>query len=324
MTQTTTPNWIEASLAIECAHRIVIVAHVSPDGDAIGSILALGNALKLRGKDIDMAVDGGVPDFADFLPGACWVKTGLDTGDWDVMVALDSSDVKRLGRCGAYAMAHSRTIINVDHHPSNTYYGHYHIVIPAAVSTTEILQRWFVRLGIPLTVEIATPLLTGLLTDTIGFRTDNVRAETLALGQLLIDAGAPYAEVVQRTLNSKSYRAILLWQRVISTARLEEGIISAVVLKADWQSLGYHEETDAGLVGYLISTDEAKIAVVYKETENGSIDVSMRAKLGFDVAAVAVALGGGGHVQAAGANIPGSVEDVVSRVQPMLRAALKR
>jgi phosphoesterase RecJ-like protein len=323
MTPTTTPNWIEASLALERAYRILIVAHVSPDGDAIGAILSLGNALKARGKHVDMAVDGGVPDFADFIPGAGMVKSDLDSGEWDAMVALDSSDQERLGRCGAYGMAHSRVVINIDHHPSNTYYGNYHIVIPEAVSTTEILQGWFVRLGIPLTPEIATPLLTGLLTDTIGFRTSSVHAGTLALAQALIAAGAPYAEVVQRTLNSKGYRAIMLWQRVLSTVKLDGGIISAVVRKADWQAVGYHDETDAGLVGYLIATDEAKIAIVYKETENGSIDLSMRAKVGCDVAEVAVALGGGGHKQAAGANIPGGIEEAMARVQPLLRAALR-
>lgn len=323
MTLTKTPNWIESSLALERARRILIVAHVSPDGDAIGSILSLGNALKSRGKHVDMAVDGGVPDFADFIPGAGMVKPDLDSGEWDVMVALDSSDQERLGRCGAYGMAHSRVIINVDHHPSNTYFGHHHVIIPEAVSTTEILQGWFVRLGIPLTPEVATPLLTGLLTDTMGFRTSNVHAGTLALAQALIAAGAPYAEVVQRTLNSKGYRAILLWQRVLSTVKLENGIISAVVRKDDWQAVGYHDETDAGLVSYLIATDEAKIAIVYKETENGSIDLSMRAKVGCDVAEVAVALGGGGHKQAAGANIPGGMDEAMARVQPMLRAALR-
>jgi phosphoesterase RecJ-like protein len=320
---TPTPNWIESSLALERAQRIVIVSHVSPDGDAIGSVISLGNALRARNKALDMAIDGGTPDFANFIPGAALVKPSLDSGEWDVMVALDSSDEARLGRSGAYAMAHSKTIINVDHHPSNTLFGHHHIIVPDAVSTTEILQGWFVRLGIPLTVEIATPLLTGLLTDTIGFRTSNVHAGTLSLAQGLIAAGAPYGEVVQRTLNSKGYRAILLWQRVLPTVKMEDGIISAVIRKEDWQAVGYHDETDAGLVGYLIATDEPKIAVVYKETENGTIDVSLRSKVGCDVAEVAVALGGGGHKQAAGANIPGGIDEAMARVQPLLRAALK-
>lgn len=320
---TTAPNWIDASLALERAQRILLVTHISPDGDAIGSMLGLGGALRGRGKTVDMAVDGGVPDFVEFLPGSGTVLSHLESGAWDLMIALDSSDEARLGRCGAYGLAHSREVINVDHHPSNTNFGDYHLIIPDAVSTTEIIQGWLVCLGIPLTAETAAPLLAGLLTDTIGFRTSNVHAGTFVLAQQLVNAGAPYAELVQRTLNNKSYRAILLWQRVLHTVALEDGIISAVVRKADWQAAGYQDETDAGLVSYLIATDEAKIAIVYKETADGSIDLSMRAKPGCDVATVAVALGGGGHKQAAGANIVGELEQVMTQVQPMLRRALE-
>jgi bifunctional oligoribonuclease and PAP phosphatase NrnA len=319
----TTPHWIEATLAVERAHRILLVTHVSPDGDAIGSLLGLGNALRLRGKHVDLAVDGGVPDFADFLHGANTVKADIDSGEWELMIALDSSDEQRLGRCGAYGLAHSREIINVDHHPSNTRFGQHHIIMTEAVSTTEILQGWLIRLGVPLSAEIAAPLLTGLLTDTMGFRTDNVRAETFVLANRLVAAGAPYSEIVQRTLNSKGYRAILLWQRVLPSVTLEDGLISAVVRKDDWSAAGYFDETDAGLVAYLIATDEVKIAIVYKDTGSGSIDISMRAKRGYDVGAIAMSLGGGGHKPAAGANLPGSVEEVMARVQPLLRAALK-
>jgi phosphoesterase RecJ-like protein len=137
-----------------------------------------------------------------------------------------------------------------------------------------------------------------------------------------MSAGASLSDTVARTLNSKPYRAIMLWQRILAQVRLEDGLISGVVTQADWQAVGYDEPDDGGLVAYLIATEEARAAVVYKERADGGIEISLRSKPGCDVAAVAVALGGGGHRQASGALIPGPLADAQARAVPLLRAAL--
>src|SRR5690606_24139951 len=130
----TNPNWAAATAAIDNAERVLLVTHLNPDGDAIGTLLGLANALRARGVTFDMAVDGGVPEFLAFLPGADAVKPALTEGQWDVMVSLDSSDEARTGVCGVYGRAHSNTVINLDHHPTNTMFGDIHIVVPTAVA----------------------------------------------------------------------------------------------------------------------------------------------------------------------------------------------
>ncbi|MCC6615976.1 MAG: bifunctional oligoribonuclease/PAP phosphatase NrnA [Anaerolineae bacterium] len=318
------PQWTEAARALDGAARILLVTHMQPDGDAIGSLLGFGNALRARGLDPLMAVDGGVPDFLEWLPGADSVKRGLSEGEWDVMVSLDSSDEERSGDCGVYGRVHSKLVVNVDHHPSNTMFGDMHIVVPDAVSTTEIVQDWIARMGLLLTLEIAEPLLVGLVTDTLGFRTSNVTARTLMLAQELMTTGASLSNAVARTLSSKPYQSIELWKRVLNSVRLDDdGLISGTIAREDWEAVGLDEATDNGLVGYLIATDEAKVAVVYKERADGQVELSLRSKPGYDVSTAAVSLGGGGHRQASGATIPGPLSTAPARVEPTLRAAIR-
>ncbi len=317
------PQWTDATRALDSAARILLVTHLQPDGDAIGSLLGFGNALRARGCTVDLAVDGGVPDFVEWLTGADTVQSRLNAGSWDVMVSLDSSDEERSGDCGIYGRAHSKTVINVDHHPSNTMFGDIHIVVPDAVSTTEIVQDWLTHMGQPLTLAIAEPLLVGLVTDTLGFRTSNVNGRTLVLAQELVAKGASLPQIVARTLNSKPYRSIALWKRVLNSVELDDGLISGTISRADLEAAGFDETGDSGLVGFLIATDEAKVAVVYKERDDGRVEVSLRSKPGYDVSVAAVSLGGGGHKQASGATIPGPLSTARDRVEPDLRTVIQ-
>jgi phosphoesterase RecJ-like protein len=314
------PIWTEATQAVQSANRLLLVTHVEPDGDAIGSMLGLGLALRALGKSVDVAVDGGVPSYLRYIPGSDTVLEKLKTGSWDVMISLDSSDEARTGDCGAYGRANSSLVINLDHHQSNTGFGHIHLVNAVAVSATEVVQDWLPYLGQPLTPDIATALMTGLVTDTIGFRVSSVQPRTLLLAAALMEAGAPMYDIIQRTLNSKDFRDIQLWQLVLPSVTLQDGVISGVVRVADWREVGMDDTTDSGLVGYLITTDEARVAVVYKEKASGEVEVSLRSKPGFDVSTVAFDLGGGGHKQASGATVAGPMDEAMARVAPLLLA----
>ncbi len=311
-------NWIEAEHALSAAARILIVTHVHPDGDAIGSLLGLANWLWARGKSVDAAVDEGVPDFLEFLPNSGRVMPSLTSGDWDVMVTVDASDQERTGTCGVYGFAHSQTVINIDHHRTNTGFGDIHLIIPDAVSTTDVLYQWLTRMNEPITRDLAVTLLTGLVTDTMGFRTNHTTANTLGIAQALIASGASLHDIMERTLNSQKYMVVELWKRALSTVTLIDGVISAEVRQADLREIGLEEVPDTGLVNWLVAVDTASIAVLFKEQANNTVEISLRSDPNVDVSGVALALGGGGHRQASGATIEGSLEAVRARVMPML------
>jgi phosphoesterase RecJ-like protein len=318
---TSPTNWPEAARAIDAAASILLVTHVNPDGDAIGSLLGLAAALRARGRHVDAAVDGGVPDFLTFLPGADQVQPKLEAGEWDLMISLDASDEARSGDAGAYGRAHSRTVMNCDHHPTNTFFGDIFLVLPEAVSTAEIVYRLLGHMQQALTPDIATALLTGLVTDTLAFRTSNVTAETLRIATALMDAGAVLRDITARTLDNKSYQLLLLWQRALASMTLHGQVIEASVTQEDLRSVGLADTTEAGLSSFLIATREAVIAVVFKELPDGRVELSMRSKPGYDVGVVALALGGGGHVQASGATVDGPLAAARERVLTLLQQA---
>ena len=315
---TNRPDWEAASQAVDAATSIIVVTHVSPDGDAIGSLLGLTNALNERGKSVDYAVDGGVPGYLNFLPGASQVQDKLKKGKWDLFISVDASDEERTGAAGEYARAHSQQTINLDHHPTNTYFGDIYLVMPNAVSATEVIYHWLQYLNHALTAEVATPLLAGLATDTLGFRTSNVTPETLHIATQLMAAGAPLPEIMARTLESKPYRTVELWKHALETVALHDQVVEAVVSQSALKAAGLDEVTDGGLVGLLSKVNEARVSVVFKELEDGRVEISLRSKPGYDVAEVAFSVGGGGHKQASGATIDGPIEAARERILPLL------
>jgi phosphoesterase RecJ-like protein len=311
-------NWAGATAAVEKAGSILLVTHMNPDGDAIGSLVALALALRERGKQVDAAVDDGVPETFRFLNGADTVLSQLTAGEWDLMISLDASDEERTGKVGDYGRANSKKVINVDHHPTNTMFGDIYLVGDDVVSTTEVLEQWFQHMNHPLSEAVAAALLTGLVTDTRGFRTSNVTAESLSCAQRLVAAGASLADISARTLDSVPYNLLELWKLALASMELHDGVVSANITLADRKQAKHGDRTDGGLVNLLLSADEAHIAIVFKEIEDNEVGISMRSKPGYDVSAVALSLGGGGHKQAAGATVAGTLDDIRAQVLPLL------
>lgn len=316
-------NWTEASLAVDAASTILVVTHLHPDGDAIGTLLGLVGALRARGKTVDAAVDDGVPDFLRFLPHYETVLPALTAGQWDLMISVDASDEARTGKVGIYGREHSPQVINLDHHATNTMFGQIHLVDAEAAAASEIVYEWLLHMQAEITPQIAMSLLTGLVTDTLGFRTSSVKPRTLAAAQALIAHGASLAEIAARTLESRKFETLKIWRYALQSVKLEEGVIYAAVSQAELRLAGASETSDVGLSNFLVQTNEAMVSVVFKETPEGRVELSMRAKLGFDVSQVAFSVGGGGHKQAAGATIDGPLEAAVERVIPLLKAAVK-
>lgn len=317
------PDWAGASAALSTAERVLVVTHLEPDGDAIGSLLGLMCGLRSLGKDVTAAVDGGVPAFLGFLPGTDEVRSKLDEGSWDLLISTDASDESRSGEVGRYGFSNSRTVVNLDHHATNTYFGDIHLVAPDAVSATQVVYDWLKQLGVMVNPPMAQALLLGLVTDTLGFRTSNVNAGTLKIAQELMSAGASLTEITARTLDRRTYDELNLWKRALPTVEMAGQVLHATVRQNDFIALGLEDATDAGLVSFLIQVEEAMIAVVFKEKSVDEIKISMRSKRGFDVAQVALRLGGGGHAQASGATVRGALEDVRGRVLDLLQQAVQ-
>lgn len=323
---TTTSIWTNPSQAIAQAQRVVIVTHVAPDGDAIGTLLGMTHILREMGKEVDAAVDGGVPAYLRYIPASQTVHTHLNTGEWDVCLSVDAADEARTGEVGAYARAHSRVMINLDHHATNPRFGDYHLIFPEAVSAAEVAFDWITEgLQRPIHREAAIALLTGMVTDTLGFRTSNVKPRTLQTAQVLMSSGASLTEITARTLDTKSYDSLLIWREALKTLQLEDGVIWAQVPYSAFADNHIDPGVELNLSEFLVKIDEAMIAATFKQEREGHIRLSLRSKLGFEVSTTAQTLGGGGHQQASGASLGDiSLKEAVSRVIPMLKEAVKR
>ncbi len=316
------PQWQAAAEAISSADSILVVAHIAPDGDAVGSLLGLDQPLRALGKDVTAAIDDGVPAELRFIPGSETVVSAVTEGEYDLMITVDSSDLGRIGNAGAYGLAHSRQTINLDHHPTNTGYGDIHIVVPQAVAAVEIVYDFLGYLDIEVTAEIASALLTGLVTDTQGFRVNSTNSRTLEIAQDLMNRGAPLAQIMANTLNSRPYAEVELWKQVLPTVRLERGLIFATILQRDIRRVGLEKMVDGGLVSYLVNVDQAMVSVVFKELPERQVEVAFRAKPGFDVASLALQLGGGGHTLASGCTVAGTVAQAQDTVLPLAHQAI--
>lgn len=306
---------------------ILLATHFHPDGDAIGSLLGMGLALQERGKRVVMVVDGGVPDFLQFVGGSDQVLPRVPPAEgaepqFQVMISLDSSDEERTGDAGVIGRKRSAFVINVDHHATNTGFGDLQLVNAAAVSATEVVWEWLRAIGHPLSAQVAIPLLVGLVTDTLGFRVSSVTPHTLEIAQSLMAAGAPLGDIIARTLNSTPYSTIAIWREALQHVSLEDGVIWVTLERARFQDENLLDATDGGLIGFLNTINEAKAAVSFRDTSDGQIKVGFRSKPGVDVGAVALQLGGGGHKQASGVTLAGTMEAVCAQVLPLVKAAV--
>ncbi|MGQ9515957.1 MAG: DHH family phosphoesterase [Anaerolineae bacterium] len=304
------------------AERILLVGHMDPDGDVIGALLGLREALRRRDKEVVSALPDRPPSKYAFLPGFAELTT-TPAGPFDLFVSLDSSDTARLEPIYSERIAPAGgPLINIDHHITNVLFGALNWVDPKAASTSEMIVSLVDALGVPLDREIALPLLTGVVMDTRGFRTSNTTAESLRVASRLMDAGASLGEVMERALNSRPYAMLCLWGKMLSTVRLEGRIAWAVLTPAMQAECGNPEEGDGGFINLLVSLQEADVGLLFYDRGDHAVEVGFRAKPGIDISGVAFALGGGGHPQAAGCTVEGSLDDVRARVLEMVRQAI--
>lgn len=307
-----------AKALVSNSEQIAVIAHIRPDGDALGSLLALGESLQLKGKRVAMIISDGVPHRFQFLPGADQIVSDLPDEEY-LLVAVDVADSGRLALSSALE---GQPDINIDHHPTNTRFAKLNLVDKSAASTTQVIYELAEQLDLPINRGIATNLLAGLLTDTIGFRTQSVDARALRMAADLLEMGAPLADLYQKTIISRKFEAVRYWGTGLSNLHREDGLIWASLNVTDRESASYSGADDADLTDLLTSIDDMQIVVVLVELSRSSVKVSWRSTSGIDVAALAEQFGGGGHVAAAGATLEGTLQEVEQRVIAATRALL--
>jgi phosphoesterase RecJ-like protein len=316
-------DWGKATDLLGAAQRVIILTHIAPDGDAIGSMLGLGHALRALGKQVVMAVDDGVPGALRFLPGADAIRATVDGVQADLVIATDCGDEKRTGKAGEQARRLSVCWINLDHHRTNTGFADANIMDPAFVSAAECVLRWLDYMNVALTPEVAQCLMCGVVTDTMCFRIDAVTSETFHIAQRLMAAGANLTLIVQNTVSRMATSTLKLWAQVMPTVQIDDHIVWARISLAARQQSGYTDSSDGGLVSLLLQADDAYVSCILREKEEKEVDVRFRAVPGFDVASVAAELGGGGHTLASGATLACTVDEAEARVLPLLKAAVR-
>jgi phosphoesterase RecJ-like protein len=294
---------------LAAAQAILIASHVRPDGDAVGSLLGLGLALREAGKAVQMVLSDGVPSSFRHLQGADDVKTGVD-GDFDTFITVDCADFKRTGKAIA---AIRPPDINIDHHITNEMFGTLNLIEGEEVATAAILTNHLPAWGYAITSPVAACLLTGIITDTLGFRTSNVTPEAMRQVASLMETGVNMPDLYMRGLVRRSYAAARYWARGLTNLERKDGIVYGSLTVEDRKAVGYSGSDDADLINVISAIDGFKVAMIFVEQPKEHVKISWRAlEPGIDVSVVAARFGGGGHMAAAGADVAGSLDDVTS------------
>lgn len=312
--------------AIADAQTVLVITHLDPDGDAIGSLTAVGQMLEQRGKRVTLACEDNVPGRFFYLPLAEQVvkepKAGLH---YDLVIAVDCADAGRMGRPYKLLTEPRPPLVNIDHHITNDAFGAHNRIEPAASSTAQVLTALFKEMDIDITPGIAASLLTGIVTDTIGFRTSNVTSDTLHYAGELVDAGADIADISFRALHEKPFSALQMWQLGLDGMRYEDGLLWTSIGHRDLRSIGLvGNPSSSGLVNFLADAEDVAIGAVMTEMADGSIRVGLRCRAPYDVAWVARQFGGGGHTLAAGCTLQGPLDKAEAQIVAVCKEAIRR
>jgi len=304
------------------AERILIVSHIRPDGDAIGSLLGLGLALQKAGKSVQMVLDDGVPANFCHLDGSGDVRT-CAKGAFDYRIVVDCAELKRVGSALNEVV---QPDLNIDHHPTNQLFGRTNLVVSHAVATAEILAQLLPVLGFEITPEVANALLTGLVTDTVGFRIASMNPDAMRTAADLMEAGGDLARMYYPALVQRSFSAARYWGTGLARLQRDGRMAWTSLSLQDRQDAGYMARDDADLVNILSAISEMDIALIFVQQSQNHVKISWRvcglASSDLDVSQVAQQFGGGGHRAAAGAEMDGSLEQVQETVLAATRKLL--
>ncbi|MGD9132529.1 MAG: bifunctional oligoribonuclease/PAP phosphatase NrnA, partial [Desulfobacterales bacterium] len=288
-------------------------SHAQPDGDSLGSLVALGLALTRLDKKITMHNPSPIPAVYRFLPGVGRIVRQIKNPEsYELALVLDCGDLTRIGETSA-EVGKIPILINIDHHVSNTGFGHIQLVDTTACATAEIVYRLINALEIPFDKAIATSIYTGILTDTGSFRFSNTNQAAFAISKAMTDAGVEPHTVAQRVFGTYSLGRIKLLNMALNSIEISDnGKLSMMTItRSMLNTTGTNTEDLDGMINYARRIEDVKVAALIHEIKNGAgkftnmnrYHVSLRSDSSVDVARIAAKFGGGGHTSAAGFQI---------------------
>ena len=304
--------------AIQEAEQIGIVSHIRPDGDAIGAVLGLGLALQNAGKKVQMVLRDGVSNTFRHLQGNELIKQKFES-DCDLYISVDASDLPRIGG----VLNDHPADICIDHHITNENFARINLIEPHAVATCAILAELIPQIGLTIDQTVACALLTGILSDSIGFRTSNTNAKALRIAADLMDKGANITELYNKALISRPFEAAKYWGFALEKMERSDGLLWTSLTLEDRKNAAYPGNDDADLTNILSSIDPLDVAVLFIEQKPDLIKVSWRARPGLDISQIAHSLGGGGHPAAAGVDCVGTLTEVQDKILKLTADYLK-
>lgn len=307
---------------IKEVENIVILTHETPDGDAVGSSLAMKFMVESLGKKADVII----PEYSrlfNFLPGADEIKKESDIKEYDLAISVDCADLKRLMKREYFENAKKKIVI--DHHGSNKMYGDLNYVNPVSPACCEILAGICGYFDINITKEIGTCILTGIITDTGGFRHQGINSETFEFTADLIRLGIDIPDIYKRVLKTKTRANFELSKRIINRLELleNERVAFTYMTSQDRQEVCAESGDHEGLVDIGMDLEGIQVSIFIREQEENTYKVSMRSIKDINVSDICLLFGGGGHPLAAGCTIQGDVEQVKEKVMTAVKKVLK-
>jgi bifunctional oligoribonuclease and PAP phosphatase NrnA len=327
MSQTTTANQTGAGVlasicqAIRDRQRFLLTSHARPDGDSIGSQLAMAYALEALGKEVRLVNADPAPDHYREFPGVDRIEIAeRSDAAADALIVMECSDLSRTGVAGL----DGHFIINIDHHAGNRLYGALNWFDESAAACGEMVFDVIRALGVPLSPEIATHIYLAILTDTGSFHHSNITPRTFDICRQAVEAGVNPAAMARRVFDSNSFGKLKLIGALLDTMELIDNGRLAVLHMSDGmlEVCGCTHNDTEGVINLPLTAREIQAVVFFKVGSTGEVRVSMRSKYDVDVRSVATAYGGGGHKNAAGFTVPGQLSDVRPQIIDRLVAAI--
>ena len=312
--------------AIREAKTIAVVSHVNPDGDTIGCATAMRLGLLSMGKEVSLFCEDPVPDNLAFLPGACMFRTPEENeGPFDLLLSVDVSDLGRMGRCEALRKVSRRTA-QIDHHGTNPEFMEINSVDGDAPAASLLVREQLKALGVELTAEIAKCLYTGISTDTGNFAFASTNAECFDVMSELMKAGLPLAELNRILFRVKSRPQVRLLSRALESLTFRgygQQIAVMKLTQKDFDESGAQSQHADTIVNYGLDTIGTTMALLAREAGDGMIKMSLRAKEPARVDDIAQKFNGGGHEQAAGITMQGTLDEAAERVIAEMERKIK-